>query len=330
MHTFPNRRPVARRLAATAGAVVLGVTGVTALNGLGTAAYAQSDTTVLAPEPVVPTQNDPAAKAEGAVSKSTVDPATRLAEIKAKGATKISERQTTLTSMQGRLAQQTKDCGSNAAMSAEIASTSASLATVGTSLAAATDVNAAKVLYKSIFIDHRVYLLVAPKAGKVIRCDSQLARTDALTAEAAKLQTAIDEAKAKGVDTAAAQAAKDAATALLATINPAPALGGIMGLVPDKGDKAVQASNTAALNAADAALDASSAQQRSVNQQLDAARKLLRESSSTTRSSVAVAKKADAAAKKAEQQAVVAQRQADRASAKSSRNRAAAPTTTAG
>jgi hypothetical protein len=318
---LPTRRsarttaPTAARTTARTTAQALAVAAVVGFAAMtGSVAVADTESSTLPPEPVVPTQNDPAARAEGTISKSTVDPATRLAEIKAKGAAEIAKRQATLSSLQARLAQQTKDCGSNAAMATEMTTTSASLTTVGTNLAAATDLGGAKTLAKSIFIDHRVYLLVAPKAGKVIRCDGQLVRNDALSAEATKLQTAIDEAKAKGVDTTAAQAAKDAAVALLITINPAPALGGIMGLVPDKGDKAVQASNTAALNAADAALDASAAQQRSVNQQLDAARKLLRGQQSTTRSSVA-------AARRAEQQASVAQKQAERANARSSRNR---------
>ena len=136
---------------------------------------------------------------------------------------------------------------------------------------------------RSIFINYRVYMLVAPKAGKVIRCDVQVLRNEALTVEGAKLQVSIDEAKAKGVDTTAAQAAKDAAMAQLAGINPSVALPPIMGLVPDKGDKAVAASNTAALSSADAVLDGTYGAQKSVNAQFVAARKALRSSASATR-----------------------------------------------
>jgi hypothetical protein len=269
--------------------------------GLGTIAFAvpafaEDATPLPVAEPIVASQNGPEAVAEGAISKLTVDPATRLADIQAKGAAAIAKRQTTLSELTAKLAAQTTDCGSNGAMTAEVAATSAGLATVGANLQTVTDLTAAKTLYRSIFTDYRVYLLVSPKAGKVIRCDAQIARNAALTADAAKLQAAIDEAKAKGVDTTAAQAAKDAAVAQLAGIVPANALNGVMGLVPDKGDKAVQAANTAALNASDKILDANFASQKSVHQQLISARKLL---SGTAQAARAVAKTERAAAKAA-------------------------------
>ena len=236
-------------------------------------------------EPVVPSQNSPDATSESLVTKSSVDPTVRLADVKAKGAAAIAKRQTTLAEVAGRLGSQTKDCGSNAAMAAELTASATSLTSVGASLSAATDLKAAKTLYRSIFIDHRVYLVVAPKAGKVIRCDNQLLRNEALATEGAKLQVSIDEAKAKGVDTTAAQALKDAAMAQLAGINPAAALPGVIGLVPDKGDKTIQASNAAALRSSDAVLDGTYGAQKAVNAQFAAARKALANAASITRTS---------------------------------------------
>ena len=256
---------------------------LTATLGLSPRAFADDAQPLPVAEPVVLTQTSPEAKAEALVVKTSVDPATRLADVKAKGAAAIAKRQATLAELSGKIAGQAKDCGSNAAMTTEITNTSTGLTTVGASLAAATDLKVAKDLYRSIFIDYRVYMVVAPKAGKVIRCDAQLLRSDALNAEGAKLQVSIDEAKAKGVDTTAAQAAKDAAMAQLAGINPAAALPPIMGLVPDKGDKAVAASNTAALRGADAVLDGTYAAQKSVNAQFATARKSLNSSSAATR-----------------------------------------------
>jgi hypothetical protein len=250
-------------------------------------------------EPAVASQHDANATAEAAIGKTTTDPATKLAEIKAKGSAAITQRQTTLSNLTTKMGQQTRDCGSNAVMSSQIASTSSSLTTVGTNLAASTDVAAARTLHRSIFIDHRVYLLVAPKTNKVLRCNSQLVRNDALNAEGAKLQQSINEAAAKGVNVSAAQAAKDAAMTSLSAINPAPALSAIMGLVPDKGDKTLQASNTAALNQADAALDATLNQQKAVNAQFGTARKLLADARGANRSAVAAQRKNDAAARKA-------------------------------
>jgi hypothetical protein len=178
-----------------------------AILGTVPAAFAQEATqpTPVA-EPVVPSQTSPDAVAEGAISKTYVNPATRLADIKSKGAADIAKRISTLSALTAKLSAQTTDCGSNAAMSAEISNTVAGLNTVGQNLAITTDIAQAKVLHRSIFIDYRVYLVVAPKAGKVLRCDNQLERNQALTNEGAKLQQSIDAAKARGVDTTSVQA----------------------------------------------------------------------------------------------------------------------------
>ncbi len=268
-----------RRIATAA----LAFATLTSTFGLSSGALADDTTPLPVAEPVVLTQTSPEANAEALVVKTTVDPTARLADLKAKGAAAIAKRQATLADLSRKIAGQAKDCGSNIVMTTEIANTSTGLSGVGTTLAAATDLKVARDLYRSIFIDYRVYMVVAPKAGKVIRCDTQLLRNDALTAEGAKLQLAIDEAKAKGVDTTSAQSAKDAAMAQLAGINPTAALPLVMGLVPDKGDKAVAASNTAALRSADAVLDGTYASQKSVNTQFGVARKALNAANAATR-----------------------------------------------
>jgi hypothetical protein len=304
---------------------------VFAAGALGFAAPSQAQEATDMPlpvaEPAVPSQNDPSAKTESAVSKSTTDPAARLSEIKAKGASAIAARQTTLTSVSTKLSQATTDCGSNAQMTAELSATSAGLNTVGSTLASSTELTVAKNLHRSIFIDYRVYLVVAPKAGKVIRCNTQLVRNAALAAEGAKLQASIDAAAAKGANVASAQSAKDAAMASLTLINPAPALSSVMGLVPDKGDKAVQAANAAALQQSDSLLDATYAQQKTVNQQFNSARKLLAEANKGDRA-------ADKAAKDAAQAEAKAVKEAERKTAREQRKtgrtktaRTVAPTT---
>jgi hypothetical protein len=263
---------------------------LTSTFGLSSRAFADDAQPLPVAEPVVLTQTSPEANAEALIVKTTVDPTTRLIDLKTKGAAAIAKRQATLAELSGKIAVQAKDCGSNAAMTTEITNTSTGLTGVGTTLAAATDVKAARDLYRSIFIDFRVYMVVAPKAGKVIRCDTQLLRNDALTAEGAKLQLSIDEAKAKGVDTTAAQSAKDAAMTQLSGINPAAALPLVMGLVPDKGDKAVAASNTAALRSSDAVLDGTYGAQKSVNAQFGVARKALNAANAAARSAAQAAR----------------------------------------
>jgi hypothetical protein len=198
---------------------------------------------------------------------------TTLQQVQAAGSVAIGKRQATLADLTAKLSKQTKDCGTNAATQAELARTISGLSITGSSLAVAPDIASAKLLYTQIFEQYRVYLLVVPKVMSVLRCDTQLQRNDALSAEAAKLQTQIDALKLKGVDVSVIQTAKNNALNALAASNPVAALGAIASLVPDKGDAALQASNTAALKNADALLDANLALQKNVNAQLDAARR---------------------------------------------------------
>jgi gas vesicle protein len=300
-----------------------------AVSSLGFAAPAFADdassapTLVLIAEPVVASQKGPEAVAEGVVNRSSVDLESQLTAVKAKGAAAIAQRQRTLADLVGKLGAQTKDCGSNGAVSAQLGAAATGLAGVGTALAASTDINAAKTLYRSIFIDFRVYLLVAPKTGKIVRCDVLIARNEALTAEGARVQAAIDAAKLRGANTLAAQSAKDTAMAQLGTIVPANSIVGVAALVPDKGDPAVQLSNTTVLNNSDAALDANAAAQRSVNAQFDVARKLLGQANKTDRENDKEVRKneneAKQAAKKAENDAKQAAKRAEQDAKKAAR-----------
>jgi hypothetical protein len=306
--------------------VLASVVGVASL-GFTAPAFADdalsAPTLVLITEPVVASQKGPEAVAEGVVNRSSVDLEGQLTAVKAKGAAAIAQRQRTLSDLVGKLGAQTKDCGSNGAISAQLGAAATGLAGVGTALAASTDINAAKTLFRSIFIDFRVYLLVAPKTGKIVRCDVLLARNEALTAEGARLQAAIDAAKLRGANTVAAQAAKDTAIAQLGTIVPANSIVGVAALVPDKGDTAVQLSNTTVLNNSDGALDANAAAQRSVNAQFDVARKLLGQANKSDREADKEVKKSEneakQAVKKAENDAKQAAKRAEQDAKKAAR-----------
>jgi hypothetical protein len=226
------------------------------------------------PEPSVATPASPQAAAE------ITTPATStltLPSIQANGAAAIAKRQVTLSGLATKLSAQTKDCGTTAAMQAEIARTSTGLSTLGVALASTTDITAARTLYRQIFFEYRVYALVEPKAGIVQRCATQLSRNDALSAEAIRLQGLIDRAAASGLNTVVAQTAKNSAVATLAGINPIPSQSGATYLVPDRGDKALLAANTAALKSANGQLNDTLRLQRTVNSQLDAVRAALRQ-----------------------------------------------------
>jgi hypothetical protein len=268
-------------------------------------------------EPVVVSLSSPEVLAEIAVvtvsSKS-------LSWLQTTGSAAIAKRQTTLSGLSTKLSVQKKDCGANAAVQAEVSRTSTSLNTLGAALAASTDVKAARTFYRQIFGEHRVYALVVPKVGVVERCDTQLLRSEALGAEATRLQGLIDKAKAEGVNVIVAQLAKDSAVATLSTVNPVPSQATVISLVPDRGDKALLGANSSALKAANAQLDASLLQQRTVNAQLDAVRAALRQdlkvdaAQDKLNAKLAIdARKAAAAAERAAQQAAaLAAREAKR------------------
>jgi hypothetical protein len=231
------------------------------------------------PSSVLPPENArlPVPQADVNAENSAASAPRLLSDVLRKGAGEIAKRQRTLADLAGKLAGQRADCGANGLLTAEVARTSASLAALGQQLAVTADLATARRLYQSIFIDHRVYILVQPKVGLGIRCDGQLLRTQALQTEAAKMQSTIDSLRARGLNVAPAQTAKDAALAALASVAPAGALTPVLGLAPDRGVQAVRDANAAALRQADAALDASAARQKDVDRQLDRVRSALRD-----------------------------------------------------
>ena len=303
MQTLSPSRSLRSRT--VAGLIGIGLIGSVAVG----AAPAHADDTVATI--VVPTQNAPEAVAE----KSIPPVELRLVVIRSKGAAEIAKRQGSLTTWQAKVAAAKTDCGYNAAQSAEMTATSTGLASLGGQLAATTDLATARSLYGKIFTDYRVYLVVLPKTGKALRCDNLLESIAKFNESALKLQGEIDEAKAKGADTTAAQALKAGAVASVSTLSPAGAITPCMGLLPDKGDKAVQASNAAALQGCDASLDSIGASLKSARAQLEQARASLRTARATDKST-------DKAAREAQRNADKAAREAQRDAEKAAREAA--------
>ncbi len=296
---------LSRTATRTAALLTLGLVG-----SLGLAASPASADDLTAPP--VPSQIAPEAVAEKTISDTDLN----IVVIRSKGAADIAKRQISLSTSQAKLATMTTDCGFNAARSAEMTATSSGLATLGGRLAATTDLATAKTLRRQIFTEYRVYLVVLPKVGKAMRCDHYLTRIADFNADAAKLQTTIDAAKAGGADTTASQALKDAAVASVAGLNPSAAITPCMSLAPDKGDKTVQAANATALTSCDGALDAIGASLKSSRAQLAQARATLRTSKALDRASDKAAKDVQKAADKAARDAQKAAEKAARDAAK--------------
>ena len=301
MQTLAPTHSVRRRTAAA----LLGI-GMVGSVVMGAVPANADDTIPTVPTVIVPTQNAPEAIAEKAIPPAEL----KLVVIRSKGAAEIAKRQGSLISTQAKLASQKADCGFNAARAAEMTTTSAGLTALGSQLAATTDLPTAQTLYRKIFTDFRVYLVVLPKAGKAMRCDNALESIAKFNESALKVQGEIDAAKAKGADTTAAQALKNAAVASVTGLNPAAAITPCMGLLPDKGDKAIQAANSSALQSCDASLDSVFASLKSARAQLGQAREALKSARRTDRESDKDAAKAKREADKALREA---QRDADKA-----------------
>ena len=259
---------------AVAGVVLLGVLGTAAPSG---AAESTPDTP--ATVPVV----------QPAAGQETVKPDKTEAS-KAHAAKEIAARLKALAKLSAGVAKTTSDCGQNAALTSELAAETSGLTALASTIKSESDTTKLKAEYTSIFQDYRVFLLETPKTGVVVACDRVKQNSATLTAWIAKAQAGIDKAKDAGADVAAAQAALDAVKPALdaAVAAGSQASAAVLPLVPDKGDKAVRDSNTAALKAA---LGQIKTARTSLETAIGGARKAL----ATLRSSAAAAPKKESA-----------------------------------
>jgi hypothetical protein len=99
---------------------------------------------------------------------------------------------------------------------ASLTTTIANLTTLKASVASSTDATTTKALTESIFKDHRIYGIVIPKVRLESRIYQLKNHTTTLSERFTKIQTKIDEHKAKGNDIMAWQKNLDDAKALVA------------------------------------------------------------------------------------------------------------------
>jgi len=248
--TSPTSRPTSRArhltLAASgvlcAAALTVGAAGSSTAGATPVASAGRPTTTA---DPATPTPRNP-----------TRNPAT-LDEIKQQGANAIAERQAQLTKLAGRLGG-APTCDTSGTVAATIAADQSGLATLGTKLAADTTVPTARDDFNSIFQDFRVYLVVTPQAYATSACGHIQTAVTGLQKDAAALAAKVQAAANGGADTTAAQAALTDMNAQLAdaTAKANHASASLTAIGPDHGDKAVAASNKAAVDAAHDELEA--------------------------------------------------------------------------
>ena len=197
------------------------------------------------------TSNTPAIAAKAVAEASPVS-LVKLGDIKTKGAAAIADRLTRVQTLSARLAGAKGDCGDNANVTTQLGANTTGLTALASTLAAETDLTKAKAEYKSIFGDYRIYVLQVPKTDVALNCGNNIARAAKLQTEISQLQTRIDAAAAKNLDVTASKAALATATSQLALVAPAglAADKAIVGLTPDKGDKAALATLQSSVKAA--------------------------------------------------------------------------------
>lgn len=141
------------------------------------------------------------ASAATAATNSTTSDATRLANIKAKGADEITRRLNALNTAAGKINGLTKlTADDKAYLSSEVSTEISGLISLQTKLAADTSLAQARSDAQSIISGYRVYVLVLPKVWLIKVADYQQVTEGNLTTFATKLQSRIDSAKSAGKD----------------------------------------------------------------------------------------------------------------------------------
>ncbi|MBV9410330.1 MAG: hypothetical protein JO148_01930 [Acidimicrobiia bacterium] len=178
-------------------------------------------------------------------------PPARVTDLKARADEAVKDRLSQIDTLSGRLTSAGADCGQNAEVVAQLADDKSGLQALDATIQAETDPAKARTEYREIFIDYRIYWLQTPKTSQVVACDRGSKADATLTALRQKIQSRVDEAKAKGYDVTAAQAALDDMTSKLtaAATSANQASSSVAGLQPDKGDASVLSSNLSTLSA---------------------------------------------------------------------------------
>ena len=185
-----------------------------------------------------------------AYAQTDPPPPGRVTDLKARADQAVKDRLTQIDMLSGRVNGAGADCGQNADVAGQLTSDKSGLQALDATIQAETDGKKAVTEFHQIFTDFRIYWLETPKAREVVVCDRASRAGVTMTALHEKIQTRVDEGKAKGYDVSGAQAALDDMGAKLtdATTHAKGAASSAAGLHPDKGDRSMLSSNFAALS----------------------------------------------------------------------------------
>lgn len=173
-------------------------------------AFAESLDTIVPSVPEVTAVYSVTERAESIITKN-------LTRIKARGAQLIKERVNSLTSNKNSIENSKLTVEQKAALSTVITTNINGLTTLGTSIASSTDATSTKVLVNKIFTDFRIYAIVIPQLRLEKRIYDLQNHIPKLNETFTKIQTKIDDQKAKGKDVTVWQKSLDDAKTLVAT-----------------------------------------------------------------------------------------------------------------
>jgi len=173
-----------------------------------------------------------------------------LAGIQAAGAAAIAQREGQLTKLGAALAA-AASCDTHGVIATEISTDGPALTALGQQLAGDMTIPAAKADFGTIFTTYRVYLVVTPQAYVTAACGHIQTASTKLTADQQKLTVLVAALPAGATKTAAEASLADMTTQLTnATTQANEAAAALAGIVPDHGNKMIEASNAAAVNSA--------------------------------------------------------------------------------
>jgi hypothetical protein len=134
---------------------------------------------------------------------AAASPKPDLSAVKARCHAAISERETTLTSLEATVAASTHlTAADKSTLTGQLQSAASGLSGLGSTIDADTTLRQTLSDCKRIVSDYRVYLLLAPRTHLVIATDRGLAATAAATQAEPKVDAAISDAAAAGVPAA--------------------------------------------------------------------------------------------------------------------------------
>jgi hypothetical protein len=146
--------------------------------------------------------------------------------------TAIDNRLSRITSLQNLVnASQHVTSDHRSTLTSQLSSASNGMTALHSKIDGDTDPSTFRSDCRSIVTDYRIYVLVSPKVREVLVADLETDIASRLDAIAAKIQTAIDNAKAKGKDGTTAQSDLDQMKAQIA--NAKSAIGGVAASVID-------------------------------------------------------------------------------------------------